>query len=357
MTIYGDITPRTAAFVVKELLDRSTPYFVFEKFGMSKPLPKNSTKSMTWRRYFLDSAAFTDSKYNPYEYYGQDDTGELFNATARTLTEGQTPSAIDLEHKDITVEIKQYGAWTQITDVIADTHEDPILSEAVEILSETGAVLLEQTRFDVLVAGSNKYCQSTQASKVRANVDKVIDITLQRLIVRGFKRNLARPITKVVRATANYGTEPISPAFVAVAHPDLESDIRALPGFVPSEKYGTMSPWEGEIGKVESVRYVLSTVVKSLGFTGRTTGYTGLINNASAAAVYPILYFAANAYAVVPLKGKSSVVPMVLNPNVPREGDPLGQRGSVGIKFYSATAILQDAWMARAEVACTDLAL
>jgi N4-gp56 family major capsid protein len=71
--------------------------------------------------------------------------------------------------------------------------------------------------------------------------------------------------------------------------------------------------------------------------------------------VYPILYFAANAYAVVPMKGKNAITPMVLNPNVARGGDPLGQRGSVGIKFYHACVILQDAWMARAEVGCSDL--
>ncbi len=41
-TAYGDITPRTAAFVVKELLKRGMPYLIFEKFGQAKPVPKNT---------------------------------------------------------------------------------------------------------------------------------------------------------------------------------------------------------------------------------------------------------------------------------------------------------------------------
>ena len=36
--------------------------------------------------------------------------------------------------------------------------------------------------------------------------------------------------------------------------------------------------------------------------------------------------YARDAFATVPFKGKHAVAPMVLNPNVPRGGDPLGQR-------------------------------
>ena len=36
-TIYGDISPRTAAFVVKDLMKRGMPYLILEKFGQAKP--------------------------------------------------------------------------------------------------------------------------------------------------------------------------------------------------------------------------------------------------------------------------------------------------------------------------------
>ena len=56
MTIkYGDISPRTAAFVVRDLLKRGMPWLIFEKFGQSKPLPINSTKTIQFRRYYIDS--------------------------------------------------------------------------------------------------------------------------------------------------------------------------------------------------------------------------------------------------------------------------------------------------------------
>ena len=68
--------------------------------------------------------------------------------------------------------------------------------------------------------------------------------------------------------------------------------------------------------------------------------------------VYPVLYFARDAFGIVPLKGKSSMTPMVVNPK-PTSGDPLGQRGTVGWKLWTATVILQEAFMARLEVGAT----
>jgi N4-gp56 family major capsid protein len=357
---YGSLSPRTAAYVVKELLDRGMPYLVFEKFGMAKPMPTKSTKTMQFRRYFLAGTAFTGGVYNPYEYY--EDASARFDVTTvnsgsgngRKLSEGVTPSAVDLDKLDISVSVDQYGMYTTITDVIEDTHEDNILQESIDILAESGAFLAEKIRYNALIGGTNVYYCTDNVTKSRGNVNQKINVNMLRLVVRGLKRNLGKPITKVVKSTAAYDTHAISPAYIAVCHTDLEADIRALEGFVPAEKYGTMTPFEGEIGKVESVRFVVSTVVSRIGNVGAAVIPTGILGSTNVT-VYPILVFAADAYAVVPLKGKSSITPMVQNPNVPRGGDPLGQRGTVGIKFYHACKILQDAWMARIECACSSL--
>jgi len=353
MNTYGSLSPRTAAYVVRDLLKRGTPYLVFEKFGQARPLPKRSSKTIKFRRYFLNSNPFTGSSFNPYEYYGQDGTDEIFNLTAKTLSEGITPDATDLESEDITATLTQYGDRTEISDVVEDTHEDPVLQEAVEILGEQAAYLIEMTRYNALVGGTNVFYANGDA---RDEVNSGLTLNLQRQITRQLKRNLAKPITNVVRSTANYGTEAISPAFVAVCHPDCEADIRGLAGFVPAEKYGTMTAWEGEIGKVESVRYIVSTVVKSFGAVGATGGTDVLEGTGDKAYVYPIFFFARDAFGIVPLKGKSAITPMVINPNTPSDSDPLGQRGHAGWKAYSATVILNQHFMARAEVAVSDLA-
>lgn len=85
VTQYGDISPRTAAYVVVDLLKRGMPYLVIEKFGQAKELPSNKTQSMKWRRYEHLPLALTP------------------------LVEGVTPSSIKPTYTDITAILRQYG--------------------------------------------------------------------------------------------------------------------------------------------------------------------------------------------------------------------------------------------------------
>lgn len=348
---YGSISPRTAAFAVTELLKRGMPYLLLEKFGQAKPIPMRSSKTISFRRYFLNTTL--SSVYTPKEYFS-DDATNMFDPGSHELSEGETPLATALEHADVTATLVQHGDLTSITDIVMDTHEDPILKEAIDILGEQAAIIIEKARFDVLKAGSNKVHAGGVAT--RDLINAVFSASVQRTATRTLKRQLAKPITKVVKSTPDYGTEAVAASFVALCHPDLEYDIRKVSSFVPTEKYGTVSPYENEIGKIGDCRYIASTIIEP--FTGvgacGAVGGTNVIENANSEAhVYPILYLAQDAYGLVALKGKNAVVPMVVNPT-PSDSDPLAQRGHVSWKALTTTIILNDAWMVRAEVACTD---
>jgi N4-gp56 family major capsid protein len=108
---------------------------------------------------------------------------------------------------------------------------------------------------------------------------------------------------------------------------------------------------EGEIGSVEDVRYIRSTVFEAYEDAGGTKGAM-LSTTGTDADVYPILFLARDAYGIVPLRGKDSVEVMVVQPKATNT-DPLAQRGTIGWKVWNATVILQDAFMVRAEVAAT----
>lgn len=348
-TKYGDISPRTAAYVVKDLLKRGMPVLVFEKFGQAKPLPANSTKTIQFRRYFLDST-FTStfgSDFNPHEYF----KGTNFDPAEKMLQEGVTPDPTSLESADYEASLVQYGDRIIITDIVTDFHEDPILREAVDILGEQAAILIEKTRFNVLKAGTNVFYANGTA---RTAVNTKFSLLLQRKVTRFLKRQLGKAITSVVKSTPAYGTEAIAPSFVCIVHPDLEPDLRAVSSFVPSEKYGSMSAWENEIGKIEDVRYISTTIAEPWLSGGAASGTAVLENNGTNADVYPMIFLARDAYGIVAFKGANAMTPMVVNPHA-SDSDPLAQRGHVGWKGYSATIILNDFWMCRAEVAVTDL--
>ena len=345
--VYGDISPRTAAYVVRDLLKRGFPYLCIEKFGQAKPIPKNSTKTIKFRRYFLKDTTLTS--FTPKDYFATDN----FDPTTKQLTEGVTPDATALDKADYSAVLIQYGDRTTISDVVMDTHEDPILKEATDILGEQAAVLLEKARFNILKAGTNVVYANGSA---RTSVNTVFTAAIQRSATRTLKRQLAKTITSYVKSTPDYGTEQIAPSFIGLCHPDLQYDIEKCANFVPVEKYGQTKPFENEIGKISDVRYIVSTIFEpwtAVGACGATGGTNVIENSSSQAHVYPILYIARDAYGLVPLKGKNSIVPMVVNPK-PSDSDPLAQRGHVSWKSMQTTIILNDFWMVRGEVACTD---
>lgn len=322
---YGDISPRTAAYAEKKLLERGIPFLIIEKFGQSKSLPSNSTKVIKFRRY------------------------NSLDNTPVTLAEGITPASQSFSITDVTATLQQYGGLITISDVILDTHEDAVLNEAISLIGEQAAQLIEKMRFGVIKAGTNVIYANGYA---RSAVNTVFTLALQRKAIRSLKRQNGRPITSIVRSTPSYGTENVAPAYIGLIHPDLESDIRNAPNFTPAEKYGTITPYENELGKIEDVRYLSSTVFEPYLSAGGAHGGVILSTNSVNADVYPILYLAANSYGLIALKGMFAVTPMVVNPK-PSDSDPLAQRGSVSWKAYQTAVILQDAWLCRTEVAAS----
>ena len=323
-TAYGDISPRTAAYAAKELLKRATPYLVYEKFGQPKALPANSSKVISFRRY------------------------KSLSNTPTTLTEGVTPTSQLLTFDPVEATLSQYGGVVTITDVVQDTHEDDILTETIGLLGEQAAQQIENMRFGVLKACTNIIWSNGSATNA---VNTPLTTAVQRKAVRALKRQNARPITSIVRSTPSFGTENVAPGFVGIVHPDLEGDIRAMTGFTPAEKYGSISPWENEIGKVDDVRYVSTTINAAWPDVGAAK-LTMWSTTGTLADVYPVIYLGREAYGIVALKGAYAVTPMVSNAK-PGDSDPLAQRTHIGWKSMQTAVLINDLHMVVCKVAAT----
>jgi N4-gp56 family major capsid protein len=341
MLQYGDISPAVAAYSVVRMLKRAMPLLQLERFGQTYVLPTNSTQTAKFRRYYLSGATGTAGS----------GSGNFSVPTATTpLVEGVTPSGSTLSNQDYTVQLAQYGDFITITDVVRDTHTDDVLAQATDILGEEAAVTVETLRFNVLKAGTNVFYANNVAG--RSSVVAAIALADVRRVSTALNRQNAKKITSVVASNPDYNTKSVEAAYMAVCHPDVETDLRNITAFKPVADYGPhTSPMEGEIGSIEQVRFLTSTVIAPFADAGGAKGAMRSTSGTSAD-VYPILIFARDAFGIVPLKGKSAMTPMVVNPK-PASGDPLAQRGTVGWKLWTATVILQDLFMARLEVAAT----
>jgi len=333
-TKYTDagVSPRTNVYAERQMLKHQAPVVILDKFGMTKPMPRNKTQTIKFRR------------------------PKVFTAATTPLVEGVTPTATQFSYEDVSVSLKQYGQIVEITDVIEDTHEDPVLNDATVQAGENIGRTLEALNWGVLRAGTNVFYANGTS---RTDVNTPISLSKQRAVIRALKAQKAMKITRILDAGPDYATKAVEAAFVAVHHTDVEQDIRSLAGFVPTSEYASRKPIsEYELGSVEDVRYVCSPDLDPFedgggAFAG--SGTSMVTTSGTSADVYPVLTMGKEAYGIVPLRGQGSVSPTILRPGVRDKSDPLGQRGYVGWKTWHAALILNQVWMARLEVAVTAL--
>jgi N4-gp56 family major capsid protein len=330
MNVYGDISPAVAGYVNPQFLMRALPFLVLEKYLDMKPLASNSTKVQIFRRYEALAKALTP------------------------LVEGVTPQGKSMQKTDVQVTLQQYGDFVQLTDQIADLHTDPVLQEYITITAEQAAQTLETLRYNVLKAGTNVFYANGTA---RTDVNTALTLTLQRKVTRAFKRQNVGYITSQTASTPNWGTVNVRAGYVALIHPDIENDVRAMSGFKDAVDYGAKVPVDSfEIGAVEDCRYIRSTIFESFPDAGGNKG--SMVSTTGVKAdIYPVIYMGAHFAASVPLKGKGAITaPIVRNPGTISDSDKLGQRGHVGWKAYFGAIILNQLFGARAEVGATELA-
>lgn len=334
-TTYGDISPRTAAFVSARLLERAMPFLCMGKFGQQQPIPKNKTQTIKLRRY------------------------NALPPSTVPMTEGVTPAADNVTYTDVQASLQQYGRRSVVTDQILDTHEDPVLMEYTEIMGELAGQTLELVIYNVLKAGTNVLYAGTSVTS-RAGINSPPDAAALNRAIRLLKRQNTKLVTKMLAASDKVGTAPIRPGFIAFCHPDLQTGLEGLPGWKDKSEYGTFSVVsDNEFGAFKEIRFLSSTLYAPFLKAGNATYGSPLLSNGSAgvsggtdnADVYPIVICGADAYGTVSLAGATAVSPTVVSPK-PSDSDPLGQRGHVGFKMWATALILNDAWMMRIEAGC-----
>ncbi|KAF0234339.1 MAG: hypothetical protein FD177_895 [Desulfovibrionaceae bacterium] len=320
-TTYGNISPNTAGYLCPVLLEHATPFLVSEQFVDGKPLEKNKTDIINFGR------------YNPLDF------------TPNYVVEGVTPAGKKPTRETITAQLRQVGDWLGLTDVVKDLHTDNVLQEMITLCGEQSGAMLETIRLGTMKGGTSAFFAN---GVERAAVNTVISRDHVTRVVRFLSRQHARRITKRVKSGAEFNSESVEPAYVCLCHTDCVGDVRKLDGFVSVKDYGGGFIYPTEIGACDDVRFVASPLLSPWPDAGGDAGLM-LSTTGVKADVYPYIFLGQHAFGSVVFKGPNAVTPKVLNPGVPREGDPMGQRGSVAWITYVANVFLNQSWAARLE--------
>ncbi len=307
---YGDVgglSPAMKTYYSDYLIDIAEPKLVHDQFGQKTPIPQGKGKMIEFR------------KYDP------------LPTVTTPLAEGVTPNGQKINMKTVTAEVKQYGGYIELSDLVLLTAIDNELVQATKLLGGQAGRTLDTITREVLAGGTNVQFAEGQ-------VEKRSDLV-------GGKENGNHYLTvdavrKAVRTLKRHNAETINGSYVGIIHPDAAYDLMNDPKWLNVKTYSDPEGiYQGEIGKIENVRFVESSEAKIF----EKAGSEG-VN------VYSTLILGDNAYGTTEISG-GGLQHIVKQLGSGGTSDPLNQRGTCGWKATKAAVRLVEPYMVRIETA------
>lgn len=335
------------------ILKAAEPRECLSRGGRQVRFDKNSSDTYVARRWVPYGA--TTSNPNVFFSNGTGDRAAAM-VQANQTQEGVTSLPESIVPMDVTVVMQQFNCLYGFTDKTFNLYEDDVPQAMVDQIGTRVTLIKEMVNYGALKASTNQFYGGTGTS--RTTVNGKITLPLLRRIAKSLMANHAIEVTKVLKASPDYGTDAVSGGFIVYLSTDLESDVRDLPNFVPSEKYASGKPMANEIGKCERFRFVTSPDL--IGYQDAATSVTASTYSLASTTgtnpdVYPFIVVADEAWSQVAVRGMDSLDPTWLPPGMKDKSDPQGQRGYAGTKWWQATMVENNGWMAVGNVATSNL--
>lgn len=302
LTTSSGLTDEMKTYYSDYLIDNATPKLVHDQFGQKHPIPKNGGKTIEFR------------KYNP------------LPKLTTPISEGITPDGQSLTMSTITAEVKQYGGYITLSDVLLLTAIDNNLVQATKLLGAQAGATLDTIVREVLNGGTNViFSGGKEARSSLADGDKLT----------------VTDVKKAVRLLKSQNAEKINGSWIGIIHPDMAFDLTEDPLWKDVKTYDPDDLYEGEIGKIHGVRFVETTEAKIWAKAG-----------AGSRAVYSTLILGDNAYGTTDITG-GGLQHIVKQLGSAGTGDPLDQRATAGWKATKCAERLVENYMVRIESTST----
>lgn len=252
------------------------------------------------------------------------------------LAEGVTPDpTINLSVRTEYFSVKQYGAYTSLSDIVQVDSPHDLVSIASERVSFAAAQSMDRIVRDVMNAGTARvyYAQaqsttssiSTRAALAGATISDIADGT-----ARQDYKLTGLEIKKAVARLKSANIPPYPDGFYrCIIHPNQQYDLltdTSNHGFLEASKYvQNLTMLNGEIGAYSGVRFLVSNEAKTFDVSGTT--------------VYSALFFGPDAFVV----GDSQTMQTYFIAPGGDHTDPLSQRALLGYKVRFGAMIIGEA--------------
>ncbi len=306
-----DLSGEMRTFYSDYLIDHAEPELVHDQFGQKHNIPQGGGKTIQFRKFDPLPKALTP------------------------LTEGVTPDGQKLSMGVVSATVKQYGGFIELSDVLMLTAVDNNLVQATKLLGSQAGRTLDTITREVLSGGTNVQYAEGQVTSRAALVGGDADPAKNHYLT-------VDAVRKAVRFLKVMNAPRINGSYVGIIHPDVSYDLMSDPKWVSVKTYADPEGiYEGEIGRIEGVRFVETSEAKV--FAGAGAGGRD---------VYSTLILGADAYGVTEITG-GGLQHIIKQLGSAGTADPLDQRATAGWKATKAAERLVEAYMVRVETAST----
>ena len=230
-TLDPGLSDEMKTYYSMRLINLAEPELIHDQFAQKHPIPKNSGKTIEFRKY--DSLA----------------------KALVPLTEGVTPAGQKMSMGVIRATVKQYGGYIELSDILELTAIDNNLVQATRLLASQAGRTSDTITREVLAGGTNV----VYAGGVKDRSELVGGDGTE----ANNKYLSVDDIRKAVRTLKVMNAQKINGYFAGIIHPDTAYDLMSDKKWVDVKTYSDPDGiYEGEIGKIEGVRFVETTEAK-----------------------------------------------------------------------------------------------
>lgn len=230
-TLDAGLSDEMKTYYSMRLINLAEPELIHDQFGQKHPIPKNSGKTIEFRKYDSLPKALVP------------------------LTEGVTPAGQKLSMGVIRATVKQYGGYIELSDILELTAIDNNLVQATRLLASQAGRTSDTITREVLAGGTNVVYAGGAKDRSELVGGDATEANNKYLSVDD--------IRKAVRALKVMNAQKINGYFAGIIHPDTAYDLMSDKKWVDVKTYSDPDGiYEGEIGKIEGVRFVETTEAK-----------------------------------------------------------------------------------------------
>lgn len=230
LTTSDGMSAEMKIFYSDYLIDLAEPELVHDQFGQKHPIPKNGGKVIEFRQY------------------------DPLPEQITPLVEGVTPDGQSLTVKTITSEVKQYGGYVTLSDMLMMTAVDNNLVQATKLIASQAGRTLDTITREIINAGTVVQFSQGQVDS-RDELYYTSEDDNCNLTVDAIKR--------AVRFLETQDAPQINGYYVGIIHPYSKYDLMKDPDWkTPHEYVDTENVYQNEIGELYGVRFVQSSRAK-----------------------------------------------------------------------------------------------